>query len=101
MGNGRMDLLIICTLDYKVYLFHLAEICKRGTSIPTALKQLLEDPTINKVGNRTCYDVNKLKGWDVELEPTIGLGHLAHARGLTPIQAPGLDAIINALWSGT
>ena len=101
IGHGKMDLLIICTLDYKVYLFHLAEICKRGTSIPTALKQLLEDPTVKKVGNRIYNDVNKLKGWDVDLKPVLELGHLAHARGLTPTKAPSLETIVNVLWPGT
>ena len=78
-----MELLIICTLDYKVYLFHLADICKRGNTIPMALKQLLEDPTVNKIGNRIHNDVNKLKGWEVALKPIVELGNLAYARGVT------------------
>ena len=63
IGHAKMELLIICMLDYKVYLFYFAEICKRGNTIPMVLKQLVENPTVNKVGNQIHSDVNKLKGW--------------------------------------
>ena len=100
IGLAKMELLITSMLNYKVYLFHLAEIYKRGDTIPTALKQLLEDPTVNKVGNRIQNDVNKLKGWAVALKPIVELGNLAHARGVTPTKSRGLETIVDSLWPG-
>mmetsp|Transcript_25827 Transcript_25827/g.44106 ORF Transcript_25827/g.44106 Transcript_25827/m.44106 type:complete len:101 (+) Transcript_25827:444-746(+) len=44
IGNLKMDVLIICTMDYKVYVFHLAEICRGDTQFPPELADFLSDP---------------------------------------------------------
>ena len=68
--------------------------------MPLALKQLLQDSTITKVGNRIFNDINRLKGNNVELSNTLELGHMAHDRGVTPTRGPGGAKIIDASFPG-
>eukprot|EP00984_Skeletonema_dohrnii_P038671 scaffold42201_cov150-Skeletonema_dohrnii-CCMP3373.AAC.1 len=100
IGNSKMDLLIIGLLNGQVFLFHLAQICRRGAQFPRALKSLLEDPKLSKVGNRICHDVRKLQGWNVNLAPVVELGHLANDRCLSPNKAPSLPYLVNKLYPG-
>ena len=74
IGSRKMDLLIIGLLNGRVFLFHLAQMCRNGAQFLLALKSLLEDPGIIKTGNQICYDVNKLTGWGVTLGPVEDLG---------------------------
>ena len=99
-GVAKVDVLIIGTMACKVYLFQLSEICKRGREVPNALKQLLEDSMITKVGNRIYNDINKLNGNNVALRPVLELGHMAKDRGVTPTKGPGAAKIIDALYPG-
>jgi hypothetical protein len=101
VGNPKMDLLIICLpySDYKVYLFQLTRMCNNDAKrFPWALRQLLEDPAIKKVGNRIPCDVAKLVKWDVKMAPIVELGHLMYDRALTPTRAPSLETIIDTLF---
>lgn len=96
IGKARADLLQIALWDGRVFLFHLARIGR----MPNVLKHLLQSNTVNKVGNRICNEVKKLEGWGVKLEPTLELGHLAKARGLTPTKGPSLDLLVSTLFDG-
>ena len=103
VGNSRMDLLIVCLpfSEYKVYLFQLSKMCNNDTAkFPHTLKTLLEDPTIKKVGNRINCDVAKLKGWGVDLQATVELGHIMFDRLLVPNRMPSLATIVDTLFSG-
>jgi len=100
IGNSKMDVLIVGLLNGHVYLFHLAQICRRGAPIPLALKSLLEDINVKKVGNRIFHDVKKLEGWGVKLYPVVELGHLANDRCLSPTRAPSLAYLIDKLYPG-
>jgi hypothetical protein len=98
-----MDLLIICLpySDYKVYLFQLTQMCNNDARrFPRALRELLEDPAIKKVGNRIPCDVAKLDKWNVKMTPIVELGHLMCDRALTPTRAPSLETIIDTLFPG-
>jgi hypothetical protein len=64
------------------------------------LKLLLEDPTIKKIGNRICSDQSKLKGWDVNMKPTINTGHLEADCVLVTSRAASLASIVDALFPG-
>ncbi|KAL7459795.1 LOW QUALITY PROTEIN: hypothetical protein ACHAWC_011776 [Mediolabrus comicus] len=100
-GNtNKMDLLIITLLDGRTYLFHLAQMCRRGAAFPLALKILLEDPGVKKVGNRINTDVSHLTGWNVNLNPAVELGHLAKARCLSPVANPSLAFLCDTLFPG-
>jgi hypothetical protein len=72
VGSPRMDLLIICLpfSDYKVYIFQLTRMCNNDERhFSRALRKLLEDHKIKKVGNRIPCDVAKLQKWNVEMGP--------------------------------
>ncbi len=80
IGAEKADLLTIATRDGATDLFHLA----RFTAMPKELKILLENSSVQKVGNRVKCDVKKLEGWGVEMSPVLELGHLARARLVSP-----------------
>eukprot|EP00986_Skeletonema_menzelii_P010611 scaffold5229_cov137-Skeletonema_menzelii.AAC.3 len=100
IGSSKMDLLIIGLLSGQVYLFHLAEICRNGAQFPLALKSLLEDPNVGKVGNRIHHDVSKLKSWGVKLASDIELGHVAFDRCVSPTRAPSVPFLVDRLYPG-
>jgi hypothetical protein len=103
VGSHQMDVLIICLpfSNYKVYIFQLTRMCNNDERhFSRALRKLLEDPKITKVGNRIPRDVAKLQKWNVEMGPVLELGHLMHHRALTPTCAPSLETIIDTLFPG-
>ena len=53
-----------------------------------------------KVGNQINVDVQKLQEWDVELGPTLELGHLAQSRAVTPHKNPSVATLLSKLWPG-
>ena len=102
IGHAKMDLLMICMpFSYKVYVFQLTQMCNnKPDRFPRVLKLLLQDPSVKKVGNRICSDVLKLKGWGVELKPTVELGHLAADRAVVSSRGASLADIIESLFPG-
>eukprot|EP00986_Skeletonema_menzelii_P003893 scaffold1261_cov155-Skeletonema_menzelii.AAC.3 len=100
IGRSKMDLLSIGLLSGRTFIFHVAQICRRGAAFPLALKMLLEDSNVRKIGNRICSDIAKLVGWGVKLEPTVELGHLAKARGLSPTKNPSVEYLCERLFPG-
>jgi hypothetical protein len=89
IGNAKADLLILALLDGRVFLFHLTPITKNGrNSIPSSLKQLLEDDSVMKIGNQVHNERRSMWGWGAIVKPTTELGHLARARALSPTKAP-------------
>jgi hypothetical protein len=60
---------------------------------------LLEDESIQKVGNRVHCEVKSLLAWDINVRGVIELGHLAYDRALTN-RAPSLGFLVELLWPG-
>ena len=101
IGHAKADLLILALMDGRVFLFHLPQITRNGRSqLPNELKQLLCDPTVKKIGNRIHHEVRQMRGWDVNVTPTIDLGHLARDRALSPTKAPSIDYLVAKLFPG-
>lgn len=103
IGHMKMDLLSICLpfSNYDIKLFQLSTMCNGNVdNLPRMLKVLLEDNSVKKVGNRINSDVFKLKGWGVDLKPTVELGHLLYDRALVSSKAPSLETIIDVLFPG-
>ena len=102
IGHAKMDVLIIgMPFTYKVYIFQLTKMCRNRTdAFPLQLKLLLQDSTVKKIGNRICTDVSKLKAWNVIMNPTQDLGHLAFDRALVSTRAPSLATLIDVLFPG-
>ena len=98
-GRLKADVVQICLMDGRTYVFHLAIICGNRNHIPRSLKMLLENQAIKKVGNRVHNDVKALLAWGVKVNSTIELGHVAHARALCS-KAPALNFLIGLLWPG-
>ncbi len=98
--NTKMDLLTIGLLNGRTFIFHLSQMCRGGAAFPLSLKLLLQDPTVDKIGNRICSDVAKLEGWGVTLAPTVELGHLAYARGISPTRRPSVEYLSEKLFPG-
>ena len=44
--------------------------------------------------------MQKLQEWDVELGPTLDLGHLAQSRAVTPHKNPSVAGMVAAIWPG-
>lgn len=101
VGQPNAEVVIVDTMEESApYIFSLSEICKGSNRFPQALKGLLEDSNVKKVGNRICSDISKMRGWGVTLGPTIELGHEARARAITPTRAPSLSDIVGSLFNG-
>ena len=96
LGSMNADTLQIGLRGGDTYVFHLYKICRGGGEFPTALKTLLENVTVSKVGNRVHSDVKAMRGWGVEVNCTVELGHVAHARGLCG-KAPSLEFLVELL----
>ena len=95
IGSKKAHVLQIGLSDGSTYVFHLA----RMKSFPAPLKNnILQEKSVKKVGNRIFNDVAKLKEWGVELFPTIELGKLAFARGVSPTRNPALDFLVDRLF---
>ena len=83
------------------YLFCLTQMMgENATTLPVWFIELLEHPTVVKVGNRVNVDVRKMQEWGVELGPTSELGHLAQSRAVTRHKNPSLATIVGNLWPG-
>ena len=101
IGNAKADLLILALLDGRVFLFHLTPITKNGrNSIPSSLKQLLEDDSVMKIGNQVHNERRSMWGWGAIVKPTTELGHLARARALSPTKAPSIEFLIESQYPG-
>ena len=92
IGSDRAHLVQIGLLDGSTYLFHL-----RLSGLPHALKLLLEDPAIAKVGNRIHNDVRMLKPYDCTLGPTIDLSPFARDRGKAETRVSALDDLVRTI----
>ena len=94
VGAKKAHVLTIALQDERTFVFQIANLSR----FPPALKKLLEEESIIKVGNRIHNDVAKLKAWKVRLHPTAELGHLAKARSISPTKNPSLGFLVNALF---
>ena len=100
-GVAKADVVSIDTLNGDApYLFCVAEISKGGRSFPRCLKDLLEDSSVSKVGNRIHCDVKQMRGWEVDMAPVVKLGHLVFDRTVSPDRAPSLASLVGVLWHG-
>lgn len=80
-----------------VYVFHTA----RMRHFPGALRQLLQDAAITKVGNCLWADRGRLKHNGVALAPCVELGALARDRGLLDGTQAKLDVLVAAFLGAT
>ena len=97
LGAKRADVVIVGLDDGRTFVFQVS----RLNSFPSGLKLLLQNPAVKKCGNRINTDVDKLKGWKVNLSPVYELGHLAHARCVSPRKNPSIQFLLEALFGCT
>jgi ribonuclease D len=64
--------------DGSVHLFHVPTI----GGIPAGIKALMEEPTIQKVGNRFHCDIKKFREVGITVSNAVELGKMAKARGI-------------------
>lgn len=80
--------------DGSVYLFHVPMI----GGIPKGIKTLMQEPTIQKVGNRFHNDVKKFREAGIEVREWVELGKMAKARGIFNRADSGLaDQVLKLL----
>jgi hypothetical protein len=97
LGSKGPNLVQIGLPDGRTFLFQLRLL--KSPPVSSGLKNLLEADTIKKVGNRIHNDVRQLAKVNIQMQPTIELGHVAKDRGVSNDRAPSLSLLVSDLFS--
>ena len=87
------DVVQLATPGGVAHVFHVA----RMRHWPMALRQLLEDESISKVGNCLWVDRGRLKHNGVALSPVLDLAKMAFERGVIERKQGKLDVLVAAV----